>query len=294
MCSASSATQTGRAHTVRASQLTWCCRKLRPLSQQAGGRRRGRSFTVTWDTAQTQVDLRGRGKGRRRGGASLKNRTGDSLLWGRWSRSGTHEIPLGGADLSPPSFPFSLPHSSPHLSLMHSFALLSLHTHSFAISFVASLHSLALFHAFIYSSLTFLTSLLPPSLIHLPVSSVIHFLISPCFISFPSSLSYSSHTTFLVPSSLLPCLHLSIAPTLVHSVFLSFLPLLSEFVPLSLISSLPYSLAQASLPCFFSHSTFLRRTRHQKVAHPMLAVERVDERRLYEQVFIFLFSETLE
>lgn len=239
--------------------------------------------------------LTGRGRGRRRGGASLKNRTGDSLLRGRWSRSATNEVPFGGADLSPPSFPFSLPHSSPHSSLMHSFARLSLHTHSFALSFVLPpcTHSRYFMHSFTHPSLSLCHSFLLPSFTcPFPPSFISSFL--PALLHSLHHLVISSHTTFLVPSSLLPCLHLSIAPTLVHSVFLSFLPLLSEFVPLSLISSLPYSLAQASLPCFFSHSTFLRRTRHQKVPRPMLAVERADERRLYKQVFIFLFSETLE
>lgn len=167
--------------------------------------------------------LTGRGRGLRRGGASLKNRTGDSLLPGRWSRSATHEVPFGGADLSPP-FPFSLPHSSPHSSLMLSFARLSLHTHSFTISLVASLHSLALFHVFIYSFLTFLTSLLPPSFIHLPVSSVIHFLISPCITSFPSSISYffTHHPSCsLLAPSLTPSLNRSYPRSL--SSFPSFL-----------------------------------------------------------------------
>lgn len=240
--SASSATQAGRAHTVHASQLTWCCRKLRPLSQQAGGRRRGRSFTVTWDTAQPQVDLRGGGRGLRRGGASLKNWTGDSLLPGRWSRSATHEVPFGGADLSPP-FPFSLPHSSPHSSLMLSFARLSLHTHSFTFSLVASLHSLALFHVFIYSFLTFLTSLLPPSFIHLPVSSVIHFLISPCITSFPSSISY-----FFTHHPSCSLLAPSLTPSLNRSYPRSFcLPFLPSFI-VRVRPSLSYLLASIHWP----------------------------------------------
>lgn len=131
-------------------------------------------------------------------------------------------MPFGGADLSPPSFPFSLSHSSPRSSLMLSFARLSLHTHSFTISFPPCTHSRYFTHSFTHPSLTLRHSFLLPSFT-CPFP--------PSFISsFLPALLHSLHhlvisrTTFLVPSSLLPCLHLSIAPTLVHSVFLSFLP----------------------------------------------------------------------
>lgn len=80
-CSASSATKACRAHSVHASQLTWCYRKLRPLSQQAGGGRleaggeggasssrgrpRRRQWTAGWGGAG------GAGRSRRAGLGSL-------------------------------------------------------------------------------------------------------------------------------------------------------------------------------------------------------------------------------
>lgn len=147
-------------------------------------------------------------------------------------------------------FPFSLPRSHPH-SFSHScfFARSPLHTHSFTISLIASLHSLP------FPSIHLLIPYCP-YLIH---SSFFHPLPFP-----PSLFPRPPRITSFTSSSLIHLL-----PSLSRSVFLSFLPLLSGFLPLSLIPSLSYSLAQAFSPFFLLRCTFLGRTR-RSLAHGRL------------------------
>lgn len=141
---------------------------------------------------------------------------------------------------------------------------------SLILSFIASLL------AGLFTPIHSPSSLFLLSFPHFPASSLIHFLVSPCI---PFFIAYS-----LLYS--LPCLsppsRFFLAPSLGRSHSRSFcLPF-----PHPLI----YSLTQAfALLCLLSLYFRL-----WKVLHLVLAVESENKQRLYEQVLIFLFSETLE
>lgn len=151
--------------------------------------------------------------------------------------------------------------------LIHSFfAPLSLHTHSLTIFLIASF-------------LPSLSRFLPHSFPRFSLHSLLHRIFIALLIAY---LSLPSRF-FLAPS-----LGRSHPLSFILSSFPSSPYLQSEFFPL--ISSFPFSLAQAFALLFLLSVYF----RLWKVPCLMLAVESENKQRLYEQVLIFLFSETLE